>query len=121
MTPEKRNNRDWARQDREGDLNWIRENLAIFDFAARLAYEGSGRGAIVVDTTVQPAPGGGHPFGYFSQEQIEEHEDEDITRMVHGYDPEHEFVLVLLKGEGRTSTYRVRPEWGSQGEEGAVS
>jgi hypothetical protein len=74
-----------------------------------------------VDTTVQPLPAAGHPFGYFAQEQVEEYDDDDITHLVQGYDPEHEFVLILLKGEGRTSTYRVRPERGSQGDEGTAS
>lgn len=110
MTPENKGMPEWARQEREDDLAWIRENLDVFDFAAKLAYEGSGRGAIVVDTTSQPMPGGGHPFGYFSQEQIEEYDDEDTKRMVGDYDPQQEFVLVLFKEEGRTSTYRVRPQ-----------
>ena len=118
MTPERRDIPDWARQERAEDLSWIQENLDVFDFAARLAYQGSGRGAIVVDTTIEPIPGVGHPFGYFSQEQIDEYDDEDTTRMVGEYDPEQEFVLVLLKEEGRTSTYRVRPQWQSEGEEG---
>lgn len=118
-TPENKRIPDWARRERAEDLAWIQENLDVFDFAARLAYEGAGRGAIVVDTTVQPAPGGGHPFAYFSQEQIEEYEDEDTTRMVKEYEPEQEFVLVLLKEEGRTSTYRVRPQWRGGDEERA--
>ena len=117
MTPENKNLPEWARQEREGDLGWIRENLDVFDFAARIAYEGPGRGAIVVDTTAQPARRGGHPFGYFTQEQIEEYDDEDTERMVREYDPEREFVVVLLKPENRTSTYRVRPrEPGKEGE-----
>jgi hypothetical protein len=52
-------------------------------------------------------PGAGHPFGYFSQEQIEELGDEDTGRMVTEYDPEQEFVVVLLKPSDRASTYRV--------------
>lgn len=99
---------DWAREERESDLNSINENLPIFQLAAKVAYEGSGRGAIVADTTVKPVPGLGHPFGYLSQEQIEKHGDEDTQRMVQEYDPDEEFVIVLLKEEGRSSTYRVQ-------------
>jgi hypothetical protein len=46
-------------------------------------------------------PGAGHPFGYFSQEQIEELGDEDTSRMVTEYEPAQEFVVVLLKREDR--------------------
>lgn len=113
MGAERREHPDWANREREGDLNWISENLDVFQIAARLAYEGSGRGALVVDTTLQPSPELGHPFAYFSEEQIEEYNDEDITRLVRGYDPEQEFVVVLIKSADRTSTYRVKPVRGN--------
>jgi len=107
MTPEHRDIPDWARRERQGDLGWIAENLDVFSAIASLAFEDEGRGAIVVDTTIQPVPGAGNPFGYFPQELIEQQDDEDITRMVAEYDPTQEFVVVLLKREDRTSTYRV--------------
>jgi hypothetical protein len=81
--------------------------------AARLSYEGSGRGAIVIDVTSQAEPDTGHAFAYFSEEQVREYDDPDIARIVQGYDPEHEFVLVLLKSDDRTSTYRIRPVRGN--------
>ena len=112
MSPEGRKLPEWARRERGQDLTWIQENLDVFEIAARTAYQETGRGAIVVDTTVQPHPDLGHPFAYFSQEQIEEDEDEDIKRLVRGYDPEREFVVVLLKKKDRTSTYRIRPQRG---------
>jgi hypothetical protein len=52
-------------------------------------------------------PGAGHPFGYFSQDQIEELGDEDTNRMVTEYEPAQEFVVVLLKPQDRASTYRL--------------
>jgi hypothetical protein len=107
MTPENPNIPAWARQERQGDLGWIAENLDAFSAIASLAFEEEGRGAIVVDVTSQPVPGAGHPFAYFPQEQIEEQDDEDIRRMVAEYDPTQEFVVVLLKSGDRTSTYRV--------------
>ena len=110
MTAERQNIPEWAQQERRGDLDWIQENLDVFEVAAKVAYEGAGRGAIVVDTTIQPLPDSGHPFAYFSQEQVEEYDDKDITRMVKTYNPQHEFILVLLKPEDRTSTYRIRPQ-----------
>jgi hypothetical protein len=110
MTAEHNSVPDWAERDRQGDLGWIRENADIFHLAAKLAFQDTGRGAIVVDTTVQPIPGGGHPFGYFDQETVKEALDEDTRRMVREYDPEQEVILVLLKQEGRTSTYRFRSQ-----------
>jgi hypothetical protein len=107
MTPEHRDIPDWAQRERQGDLGWIAENLDAFSAIASLAFKEEGRGAIVVDITSQPVPGAGHPFGYFTQETIAEQDDEDITRMVAEYDPAQEFVVVLLKPQDRTSTYRV--------------
>lgn len=40
MTPENKGMPEWARQEREEDLAWIRENLDVFDFAARWAEPG---------------------------------------------------------------------------------
>jgi hypothetical protein len=113
MGAERREHPNWANREREGDLNWISENLDVFEFAARLAYEGSGRGAIVVDVTSQAEPDTGHAFAYFSEEQVREYNDEDITRIVAAYDPEKEFVVVLIKSRDRTSTYRIRPVRGN--------
>ena len=101
---------DWAREEREGDLAWINDHVPLFELASRIAYEGSGRGAIVADTTAQPVPGLGYPFGYLTREQLDEHGDEDTQRMVREYEPDAEFVVVLLKEEGRSSTYRVRTQ-----------
>jgi hypothetical protein len=44
----------------------------------------------------------------FTQGQIEACEDDDTMRLVQEYDPESEFVVMLLKHKGRTSTYRIR-------------
>ena len=108
MSPERRKIPGWARKERIGDLGWIAENLHIFWPAAEDSFKELGRGAIVVDITSRPT-GEGNPFGYLSQEMLEEEDDEDIQRMVREYDPEREFVVVLLKSENRTSTYRVGP------------
>ena len=114
MTVETREIPDWAQQERQGDLVWIQQNREVFWAVASLAFEDVGRGAIVVDTTLQPIPGQGHPLSYFSQGRIEAQRDEDTKRMVAEYDPATELVLVLLKPNERSSTYRVcviPPEW----------
>ena len=107
MNPECSTLPDWARYEREADLEWIDENVELFRAVATTAHEEMGRGVIVVDTTAQPIPDAGHPLGYVPQEQIEAYPDKDITRMASEYDPDHELVVVLLKREDHTSTYRI--------------
>jgi len=107
MTPEKRRPPGWARRERQRDLEWIGENFHVFWPAATAAYVKQGRGAIVVDTTSRPT-GEGNPFGYFAQAMLERRKDEDVKRMVREYDPDWEFVVVLLKPKDRVSSYRVQ-------------
>ena len=107
MLPERPHLPDWARHEREADLEWIEEQLSSFWTTATAAFEAQGRGAIVVDTTSRPDPKAGHPFGYFPEDQIEAYGEEGINRMTSEYNPEHELVVVLLKPQDRTSTYRV--------------
>jgi hypothetical protein len=52
-TPKNRDIPAWAREERQGDLGWIAENLDAFSAIASVAFEDEGRGAIVVDTTIQ--------------------------------------------------------------------
>jgi hypothetical protein len=92
MTPENNGIPAWAHQERQGNPAWIRENLNAFWTAASAAFEDAGRGVIVVDTTSQPVPGAGHPFGYFPQEHVERFGDGDFNRMMAEYDPAQEFV-----------------------------
>jgi hypothetical protein len=60
----------------------------------------------VADTSVR-ATGAGHPFGYYPQETIVALGDSDAIRMVAQYEPEWQFVAILLKAEERVSTYRI--------------
>jgi len=107
---------EWARKERLQDHAWIRENMEAFYIAASFGFFESGRGAVVIDTTVQ-FEDFGHPFAYFDQEIVEEGLDEDTKRMVTDYDPQKEMVIVLLKPKNRTSTYRVRQQPGEPGTE----
>lgn len=108
----------WAERERLRDMAWLSENLHIFWPAAQASYMEVGRGAIVVDTTVRPT-GAGHPFGYYAEELIAVFGYPNAVRMVAEYEPEWQFVTVLLKMEGRMSTYRIgipdqRPTNGAQ-------
>ena len=99
---------NWMQQERQADLDWIGENLDVFWLAAETAFPDTQRGAIVVDTTVRPSPDAGNPFACLACDQIKPYADEDTQRMLTEYDPARELVLVLLKKDHRTSTYRVQ-------------
>src|SRR5688572_9763307 len=96
----------WAERERLSDMAWIAENLQLFWSVAQAAYAEVGRGAIVADTTVQ-STSGEHPFGYVTREAIVVSGDSDAIRMVAQYEPDWQFVALLLKSEGRVSTYRI--------------
>jgi hypothetical protein len=101
---------DWAQRERWVDLAWITDNLPAFRSAAGIAYEALGRGAVVVETTCQ-GEGGGHPAAYLTQEQLARYEDANIDRLIAGYVPEEELVVILLKEAQRTRAYRVRAQF----------
>jgi hypothetical protein len=117
---------DWAVRERWADLAWIAAHLPNFHSAANIAYETLGRGAVVVDATVVETTvvettchthDGSHPAAYLTQEQIARYEDAAIDRLIAGYTPEEELVVILLKEARRTSAYRLRarfledPSW----------
>ncbi len=99
---------DWAKEERASDLAWIAENRSSFWPAAQAQFTAQGRGVIVVDTTVQPDPNTGNPMYYLPQEMAEQTDDEDTKRMLREYDTQRDFVVLLLKPEGRVSAYRVQ-------------
>jgi len=114
MTVERNNLPAWAERERWNDLAWIATNLPNFWSAALLAYQEVGRGAIVVETNFRVS-GGGHPSAYLTEEQIARYEDEEINRLITGYTPEEELVVILLKEQQRTSAYRLRATLSTQG------
>ena len=99
----------WAERERWNDLAWIADHLPNFWSAASIAYAAMGRGAIVIETTCH-APQGGHPAAYLTEAQITRYEDADINRLLTGYTPEEELVVILLKEQQRTSAYRLRAQ-----------
>lgn len=98
---------EWAAKEREGDAKWIKENLFLLWPIAQNAYEQFGRGALAVDTTTRIGEHG-HPFGYLTQEVIEQTEEDDTKLLVLEYEPTHELVISLVKPKGRISSYRIR-------------
>jgi len=110
MGKENRETPEWAQQERAGDLSWINENLPALETASQVAYRGSGRGALFIDVPTQPLSEPVQLFGYLPQPDIEESADEDTIRMVRVYNPNQEFVIILFKEKGRSSTYRICPQ-----------
>lgn len=96
----------WAERERSSDLQWVVENMHILWPAAQNAYASEGRSALVVDLTT--LLGTGHPFLYSPKADIAEHTDTDALRMVNQYNPQRELVIILLKSDDRSSTYRVQ-------------
>ena len=110
MSPERKPHiPEWAQRERLADLAWIAENMIEFWAAAQRGLAEFGRGAIAVDTTVQPDPGRGNPMYYLPQEQLPslDFAGEDEIRMVAEYDPTWQFVAMLVKEQSRVSSYRV--------------
>ncbi len=98
---------EWAQRERAADLAWIVDNRHVLKPAAKEQYLMHGRGALVIDTTVQPEPDAGHPIWYMTREQLEPLDEPDVKRMVDRYAPQEEMVVVLIKHEGKQSSYRV--------------
>jgi hypothetical protein len=98
---------DWARREREIDLAWLAGNLDQVRPLAEQGHSLVGRGALVIDVTLL-SEREEIPLLFCSQPTIERTGDEDIQRLVREYDPSGEFVAVLLKLEGRVSSYRLR-------------
>lgn len=99
---------EWAVREREEDLAWIRENTHVLLPAAKLAFEASGRGALIVDTNSVITQGEqtGNPMFYLPAQQIEQNGWLPALKMVREYQASWEFVVVLLK-TNRESVYRI--------------
>ena len=105
MTPEK-NIEHCAEAQREIELAWIDLNTPLFSAKASGYFGLVGRGAIIVDASTKPLSEG-PLFTYFSKEQMEHIVDDDISAMVDEYDPQEEFVVLLLLPRDETRAYRI--------------
>jgi hypothetical protein len=108
MTTVEREIPDWAVLDREREQAWIRQNLDVFWHSATQGSQCAGRGAIFVDVAARPM-GNRNLFTYFTADEVERYENEAIDRLVAEYNPDEEFIIVLLKPKQKVSSYRIRP------------
>ena len=105
---------EWAQRERWTDLAWLSDRLPLLHLLAGAAFDACGRGALLIDTTRQ-FPERGHPTVYLGQGALVAYADNDLERLVTDYTPPLELVVVLLKAEGRRSTYRMQaPAWGEE-------
>lgn len=99
-----------AELEAAADLAWLRENITIFWPAAHYGYEQVGRGAVaILFKTESPEDDEDPVFGYYSQEIIDQDDVEEVKRLVAEYDPQQEFVAVVLKPD-RANSYRLAVE-----------
>lgn len=101
----------WGKS-RPEDLNWIKDNRTVLWLATTVAFEEIGYGFIFVDLTEQ-TEGEGHPFGYYSEGELEPQQDGKLRRLLEEYDPDREFISLLWKGEERSDVcVGTRPPMG---------
>ena len=106
MTPES-NIRVAVRLETENDLSWIHVHSSFLSSKASGWFKLVGPGAILVDAAAKPL-GNGSLFTYFSKDQFERFDDEEIDLALEEYHPHEEFVLVMLKPQDQTDTYRIQ-------------
>jgi hypothetical protein len=91
------------------DESFMEEYGHVLWPAAKIGFEQSGRGALMVDTTVHKqaqAPDSANPFirfGYMCFESVKNLDDQNLTLQVLTYDPRTEFVAVLVRPDATTS------------------
>ena len=105
MTPEKKIE-PYTEAQQELELAWIERNTPLFSSKASGYYDLVGRGAIIVDAAVKSLSEG-PLFTYFSKEQMDHFEDVDVNDLVDDYDPDEEFVVLLLLPDNQTRAYRI--------------
>ena len=106
MTPES-NTQTAVHLETEKDLSWIHNHASLLSSKACGWFKLVGRGAILVDAAAKPL-GNGSLFTYFSKDQFERFDDEEIDLALEEYLPHEEFVLVMLKPQDQIDTYRIQ-------------
>lgn len=105
MTPEN-NVVYYPEAQRQLELDWIDQNTPLFYAKASGYFNLVGRGAIIVDAVANRL-GDGAFFTYFPKEQMEHIADEEVSKLVDKYDPEKEFIVLLLLPQNQTRAYRI--------------
>jgi hypothetical protein len=97
-----------AEPEKPAELIWLEENLPIFGAAAQVGYEQAGRGAIFINLNPE-MDWEKTQFQYTDQSLIPVGEDEvsqHLVQLVAEYDPEKEFVAVIIKPDKQVQTFQ---------------
>src|SRR6266545_1059554 len=97
-------------EDEDSHIAFIAANAMTFFPVARAAYENEGRGAFVSYTKDSGADG--TEAKYITDQSARAigagWPNKDTDAMIQDYDPEHEFILIIIRRDGGESAYRVR-------------
>jgi len=101
-----------SHENRDSHLKFIEGNWSIIAAFALDRYRQEGRGCIVVDSresdsTPTICSNLGESIGYYLNISSIDKNDIDTIRMVNNYTPEKEAVIVILRKDGGTSSYRM--------------
>lgn len=99
-------------EERMSDLIWLDRHLPLFEQIGRSAYPILGRGAVVIDATVRSV-WGQHPLGYLPLADVERNGVRESISLAHGYDPDQEIVVMIVKQQGHANVYRLNATYQS--------
>lgn len=91
------------------ELAWIKEHVTAFWSTAYAGYYDEGRGAVVIDTTVEPL-GEDTPFYYVQHARFTDREDDvsrQVATLVTEYDPQEQFVAVFIRPGGEEQEFSI--------------
>ena len=97
-------------EQRQGDLQLIRDSWQTLWSSGRKQYRATGHGALIILADKPPLPGQGYPIYWLSEAQLKAAGDADAVRMAGKYDPRKEIVVLVDHGKGGSSVYQVGKE-----------
>ena len=97
-------------EQRQSDLQLIRDSWRSLWSGGRKQYRATGRGALIILADTPPAPGKGYPIYWLTEAQLKAANDLDAVRMAGKYDPRREIVVVVDHGRKGSSVYQVGRE-----------
>jgi hypothetical protein len=98
---------DWAERERRTDLDWIEDHLLLCRAAVLDYYRLYGRGALVIDTTIDPEVHDEGLLWYLPFTELQSLDETAVQDLVEAYDPAREMVIVLLKHGTKQNLYCI--------------
>ena len=82
-------------EQRESDLQLIRDSWQTLWSGGRKQYRATGRGALIILADKPPAPGKGYPICWLNEVQLKAAGGPDAVRITARYDPRKETVVLV--------------------------